>query len=151
MNRLPVVPRYDRQIPNHNQRFCTLLDCVDVGFIPDGIPDDLPLPSRLGATRVGGVDVNKPRTRATLNAVLALAPAPGGFTVKDRAGKVHTMTGHPGHTKPPTTRANCVANTSSTNPAGHDVADAGPDRLTPGALTDRTVLVAGGAGAVGKS
>jgi hypothetical protein len=102
------------------ERFCTLLDCVDVGFIPDGILDDLPLPSRLGATRVGGVDVNKPRTRATLNAVLALAPAPGGFTVKDLAGKVHTMTGHPGHTKPPTTRANCVANTSSTNPAGHD-------------------------------
>ena len=98
MNRLPVVPRYDRQIPNHNQRFCTLLDCVDVGFIPDGILDDLPLPSRLGATRIGGVDVNKPRTRATLNAVLALAPAPGGFTVKDLAGKVHTMTGHPGHT-----------------------------------------------------
>jgi hypothetical protein len=80
------------------ERFCTLLDCVDVGFIPDGILDDLPLPSRLGATRVGGVDVNKPRTRATLNAVLALAPAPGGFTVKDLAGKVHTMTGHPGYT-----------------------------------------------------
>jgi NADPH2:quinone reductase len=31
------------------------------------------------------------------------------------------------------------------------VADAGPDRLTPGALTDRTVLVAGGAGAVGNA
>jgi hypothetical protein len=23
------------------ERFCTLLDCVDVGFIPDGILDDL--------------------------------------------------------------------------------------------------------------
>jgi NADPH:quinone reductase-like Zn-dependent oxidoreductase len=31
------------------------------------------------------------------------------------------------------------------------VADAGPDRLTPGALADRTVLVAGGAGAVGNA
>jgi hypothetical protein len=80
------------------ERFCTLLACVDVGFIPDGILDDLPLPSRLGTTRVGGVDVNKPRTRATLNAVLALAAAPGGFTVTDLAGKVHTMTGHPGYT-----------------------------------------------------
>jgi hypothetical protein len=89
------------------ERFCTLLDCVDVGFIPDGILDDLPLPSRLGVTRVGGVDVNKPRTRATLNAVLALAPAPGGFTVTDLAGTVHTMTGHPAtpSAKPPTTRA----------------------------------------------
>jgi hypothetical protein len=45
-----------------------------------------------------GVDVNKPRTRATLNAVLALAPAASGFTVKNLAGKVHTMTGHPGYT-----------------------------------------------------
>ena len=80
------------------ERFCTLLDCVDVGFIPDGILDDLPLPSRLGATRIGGVDVNTPRTRATLNAVLALAPAASGFTVKNLAGKVHTMTGHPGYT-----------------------------------------------------
>jgi NADPH2:quinone reductase len=31
------------------------------------------------------------------------------------------------------------------------VADAGPDRLTPGALAGRTVLVAGGAGAVGNA
>jgi NADPH2:quinone reductase len=31
------------------------------------------------------------------------------------------------------------------------VADAGPDRLGPGALADRTVLVAGGAGAVGNA
>src|SRR3982074_1671796 len=31
------------------------------------------------------------------------------------------------------------------------VADAGPDRLAPGALADRTVLVAGGAGAVGNA
>jgi NADPH:quinone reductase len=31
------------------------------------------------------------------------------------------------------------------------VADAGPDRLRPGALADRTVLVAGGAGAVGNA
>jgi hypothetical protein len=30
--------------------------------------------------------------------VLALAPASGGFTVKDLAGKVHTITGHPGYT-----------------------------------------------------
>jgi hypothetical protein len=45
-----------------------------------------------------GVDVNKPRTRATVNAVLALAPAPGGFTVTDLTGKVHTMIGHPGCT-----------------------------------------------------
>ena len=52
-------------------RFTTMLDCVDVGFLPDGILDQLPTPSQLGATRVGGIDVNKPRIRAVLSAVLA--------------------------------------------------------------------------------
>jgi hypothetical protein len=30
-------------------RFATALDCADTGFLPDGILDQLPLPSRLGA------------------------------------------------------------------------------------------------------
>jgi hypothetical protein len=63
------------------QRFCAALDCVDIGFLPDGTLDQLPLPAQLGASRVGGIDVNKPRIRAAPAAVLALAPAPGGFTV----------------------------------------------------------------------
>ena len=46
------------------QRFCTALDCVDIGFIPGGTLDQLPLPAQLGASRVGGIDVNKPRLRA---------------------------------------------------------------------------------------
>ena len=43
------------------EEFCTALDCVDVGFIPDGLLDALPAACQLGATRVGGIDVNKPR------------------------------------------------------------------------------------------
>jgi hypothetical protein len=80
------------------ERFTTLLDCVDIGFLPDGILDQLPMPSRIGATRVGGVDLNKPRIRTALAAVLALSAAPGGFTVKDLAAKVHTMTGNTDYT-----------------------------------------------------
>jgi hypothetical protein len=75
-------------------RFCTMLDCVDTGFIPDGALDELPLPAQVGATRTGGIDLNKPRIRAVLAAVLALAPAPGGFTVADLAARVSAMTGH---------------------------------------------------------
>jgi hypothetical protein len=70
-------------------RFCTTLDCVDVAFVPDGVLDELPLPAQIGATRVGGVDLNKPRVRTTLHAVLALSTAPGGFTVADLAAKVN--------------------------------------------------------------
>src|SRR5258708_26135689 len=79
-------------------RFCTMLDCVDTGFIPDGLLDELPLPSQIGATRTGGIDLNKPRSRAVLAAALALALAPGGFTVADFAAKVRDMTGQAGYT-----------------------------------------------------
>ena len=79
-------------------RFATTLDCADISFLPDGALDDLPLPSRLGATRVGGIDLNKPRIRAALSAALALAAAPHGFTVAEHAAKVATMSGLAGYT-----------------------------------------------------
>jgi len=75
------------------ERFCTALDCVDIGFVPDGTLDHLPLPSQIGATRVGGIALNKPRMRSALAAVLALSGSPEGFTVADLAARVQAMTG----------------------------------------------------------
>lgn len=80
------------------ERFTTTLDCLDTGFLPDNTLDQLPLPSQIGATRAGGIDLNKPRTRAALSAVLALTAAPSGFTVADLATKVHTITGNTSYT-----------------------------------------------------
>ena len=74
-------------------RFTSMLDCVDVAFLPDGILDQLPVASQIGATRVGGIDLNRPRMHNTLDAVLALAVAPDGFTVADLADKVRSLTG----------------------------------------------------------
>lgn len=68
--------------------------CSDIAFIADTTLDDLPLPSRLGATRTGGIDLNKPRIRVAL----ALATAPHGFTVAELVHKVATMTGQAGYT-----------------------------------------------------
>ena len=79
-------------------RFATALDCADVSFLADGTLDELPLSSRLGTTRVGGIDLNKPRIRAALSAALALTAAPRGFTVTDFTAKVQAMTGHAGYT-----------------------------------------------------
>jgi hypothetical protein len=79
------------------ERFATVLDCVDVTFIPDRLLDDLPTATLLGRTRVGGVDLDKPRIRAALAAVLALAAGPS-FAVADLAAKVADMTGHPDYT-----------------------------------------------------
>jgi hypothetical protein len=59
-------------------RFATALDCADIGFLPDGVLDELPLPAQTGPRRTAGVDLNKPRIRAALAAALALAPAPPG-------------------------------------------------------------------------
>ena len=79
-------------------RFCTMLDCADTGFIPDGTLDELPLPARIGAVRTGGIDLNKPRMRAALAAAAALAPAPRGFTVADFTARVRMMTGQETYT-----------------------------------------------------
>jgi DNA-binding transcriptional ArsR family regulator len=75
------------------ERFMTALDCVDTAFISDQTLDQLPLPAQVGKTRVGGVDINKPRTRTVLAAVLALACSPVGFTVTELAAKARAMTG----------------------------------------------------------
>ncbi len=79
-------------------RFTTALDCADIGFLPDGVLDELPLPAQTGSRRITGVDLNKPRIRAALAAVLALAPAPGGFTAAEHAARVRQITGHDGYT-----------------------------------------------------
>src|SRR5438067_13725869 len=46
--------------------------------------------AQVGHTRVGGVDLNKPRLRAVVAAVLALAVRPEGFRVADVVPQVHT-------------------------------------------------------------
>jgi hypothetical protein len=90
---LEKFPAIVARLANMVDRFTSMLDCVDVAFLPDGVLDQLPTPSQIGTTRVGGIDINKPRARAALSAVLALAVAPDGFTVADLASKVRSLTG----------------------------------------------------------
>jgi hypothetical protein len=79
-------------------RFATALDCAGIGFLPDGLLDELPLPAQAGAGRIAGIDLNKPRIRAALAAALALAPEPGGFTAAGHAARVRQITGNDGYT-----------------------------------------------------
>jgi DNA-binding transcriptional ArsR family regulator len=95
---LDNFPRIIDRLAAMVDRFTTTLDCVDHTFIGDGFLDQLPAPAQIGTTRVGGVDLNKPRIRAAMSAVLALSAATGGFTVAEFTAKVHTMTGHTGYT-----------------------------------------------------
>lgn len=55
--------------------------------------DTLPQPTHRGAQRLAGVDVQKPRMRAVMQAVLSLAPKPDGFTGRDLADKTRRFLG----------------------------------------------------------
>jgi hypothetical protein len=74
-------------------------------------------PSKLAGTRIGGIDLDRPRVRAALAAALALAVASAGFTVAQFTVRVRAMSGQTPRTtasaKAPTTYANCAANSSS--------------------------------------
>ena len=89
---LDNFPEIITRLAGMTSRFATTLDCADIAFITDGTLDELPLPSRLGATRLGGIDLNKPRIRAALSAAVALAAAPSGFTVAVFTAKVRHLT-----------------------------------------------------------
>ena len=64
-------------------------------FVSDDTLENLPQPTQVGQTRVGGIDLNKPRMRHVAEAVLALSTSPAGFTASDLAQKVHAMNGRP--------------------------------------------------------
>ena len=93
--RLVRFPIIAARLKGMIERFLTMLDCVDAAFVSDSTLDQLPLPSRVGKTLVGGVDPNKVRIRAALTAALALAVAPDGFTVAEFAARVRTVTEQP--------------------------------------------------------
>lgn len=74
-------------------RFLNVLRGVDAPFLSDEAWESLPTPSQVGSCRVGGIDANKPRMRAVMAAVVALAPKPKGFSASDLAMQVCRQTG----------------------------------------------------------
>jgi hypothetical protein len=73
------------------KRFMDALSCVDQCFIADDTLEQLPAPSQIGRTKVGGIDFNKPRMRWVAEAVLALSASPRGFTASELAGQVRAL------------------------------------------------------------
>jgi hypothetical protein len=91
---LDKFPEIVARLGGMTDRFTSMLD-LRRHRIPAGdeLLDELPAASQIGATRVGGVDIHKPRIRAALGALIALAVAPDGFTVSEFTTKVQAMTG----------------------------------------------------------
>ena len=75
-------------------RFMDALSCIDPCFIGDRMLEQLPAPSQVGKTKVGGIDLNKPRMRWVVEAVIALSPSPNGFTASPLAGQVQALSKH---------------------------------------------------------
>lgn len=80
------------------ERFVDALACIDRCFIGGEMLDALPLPSQVGRTTVGGIDLNKPRMQWVAAAVLALAITPRGFTASDVARQVQRLGGPAAYT-----------------------------------------------------
>jgi len=89
---LPDFPKIVFMLRGMLERFLQVLHCMDACFIADDLLETLPRPSLVGKTKVGGIDYNQPRIRTLMWAVLALSPAPNGFTASDLAKKVCHLT-----------------------------------------------------------
>jgi hypothetical protein len=76
------------------ERFADALSCIDQCFIADAMLEDLPAPSRIGKTIVGGIDLNKQRIRRVAEALIALSPLHAGFTASELVVRVSSLGGH---------------------------------------------------------
>jgi hypothetical protein len=73
--------------------FLNVVHAAHLSTVDAGALDALPQPTRCGRQRLAGVDIQKPRMRAVVTAVMALAAQPGGFTVADLAEKMRALSG----------------------------------------------------------
>jgi hypothetical protein len=88
LERFPTILTRLQQILG---QFLNNVYAMDAALISDGTVNEFPNPSQVGKTRVGGIDVNKPRMRQVLNAALSLACSPNGFTARQFAAAVQSM------------------------------------------------------------
>jgi hypothetical protein len=86
-------PQIIKSLKDILEKFLSVLRSVDISFIDIGTLDEWPLHSKVGATKVGGVDVNSNRIRSTMKAVIALSKNPRGFTSSQLAEKVRKIMG----------------------------------------------------------
>lgn len=88
IGKFPVIVELLRGIV---ERFLCVLRCVDISFLDVNAFETWPASSTVGVTRVGGINVNHPRIRAVMEAIIALSANPQGFTAADLAKKVREI------------------------------------------------------------
>jgi len=85
---LAAFPQIVTELQAILHRFLDHLHTLDRVFVADELLDTVAQPSQMGQAQVAGIDWNKPRLRAVLAAVIALAVTPRGFTISALAAKV---------------------------------------------------------------
>ena len=90
---LERFPRLVTELRGILERFMNALSSIDQCFISDETLEQLPKPSVVGNSKVGGIDFNRERMRGVGQAVLALAASVGSFTASGLAGQVSSATG----------------------------------------------------------
>jgi DNA-binding transcriptional ArsR family regulator len=91
--RLDQFPELIRQFHHILEHFLNQLYALDQAFVADDTLDTLSQRGQVGSIPTAGLDLNQPRLRAVLQAVLALAVTPGGFSVSQLAQKVRELLG----------------------------------------------------------
>jgi len=72
-------------------RVMETVNCIDVSWVDDGSLDRLPTPSYVGRSRMAGIDINNPRIRAVMDAIVNLSANPHGFTAAEIANIVRSQ------------------------------------------------------------
>ena len=80
-------PMIIQKLKERLEAFITVLYFSHVSFLDKGEFDQFSQPSKKGKRRIAGIDINKPRCRNVMKAVLELAIKPSGFTSKEVANK----------------------------------------------------------------
>ena len=88
---LEKFPEIVMQAKGILERFMNALSCIDQCYIADRMLEQLPAPSQVGKTKVGGIDLNKARMRWVIEAVIALSASSDGFTASELANQVRVL------------------------------------------------------------
>lgn len=78
--------------------FLNVVHAAHLSSLDAGALDTLPQPTQRGTHRLAGVDIQKPRVRAVVEAILSLAPKPDGFTAGELAARTGALLRQPTYT-----------------------------------------------------
>lgn len=91
--RLEKFPEIIAMLASIVEEFLGKLRCIDVSFVHAEMLETWHKPAILGKSKTAGVDINNPRLRAVMEALIALSISPQGITTKTLALKVGEIMG----------------------------------------------------------